>query len=105
MRCIHWGLASQWKISRESLSKWVNITPLEALHMKWWLDTQNTLKGVTIYLFQAQVSPYTDASKLAWGPYLDTKPQNTVSILWTLEEKTLLAVKRALLHFQAQLTR
>ena len=110
MRGIQWGLASQWRISREPLSKWVNLTPLAALHMKWWANTQNTLKGVTINLFQAQVSLYTDASKLAWGAYLDTNLENTVSIRWIPEEKTLhinllelLAVQRALLHFQAQL--
>jgi predicted metal-binding membrane protein len=35
MRSIQWGLASQWKISREHLRKWVKLTPLAALHMKW----------------------------------------------------------------------
>ena len=110
MRDIQGGLASQWTPSRESLRKWVKLTPLAALHMKWWLNPQNTLKGVTINLFHPQISLYTDASLLAWGAYLDSNLQDTVSSHWTPEEKTLhinllelIAVPRALLHFHAQL--
>ena len=110
MRGIQWALASQWRMSKDSLKAWVKTTPLSIQHMTWWLDTQNTLKGVPIGLFHPQVSLYSDASLKAWGAYLDSDLNNTISQPWSHQEShlhinllELRAVRLALVHFQTLL--
>ena len=75
-----WGLASQWKLSRESLKKWVKLTPLAALHMKRWFHPQNTLKGVIYIPLSPSELPLHGRKPPSLGAYLASNLQDTVSI-------------------------
>ncbi|XP_060587794.1 uncharacterized protein LOC132743278 [Ruditapes philippinarum] len=67
-----------------NLSKIIPLTPELRLHLKWWLQDQNILKG---YYFQTRSYPHiitTDASLYGWGAHMKGY---TVQGRWSASQK------------------
>lgn len=86
LRPIQWGLALQWRISRDKLDALVQVTREIKEALRWWLDRANTRRGVTLEPFVPDLHLFTDASMMAWGAHLN---EWQLSRPWSLEEKSL----------------
>ena len=67
MRPIQLHLLAFWKPSSQNLEKKIPITNHLKMHLNWWLNKSNLLKGRSIVQKQAQVTVTTDASKTGLG--------------------------------------
>ena len=71
MRPIQLHLLEHWSPVRMDMSVKIPLTPQLGLHLNWWLQDQNILKG---YCFQPRsylVTLTTDASLWGWGAHLN----------------------------------
>ena len=71
MRPIQLHLLEYWSPVRMDMSVKIPLTPQLGLHLNWWLQDQNILKG---YCFQPRsylVTLTTDASLWGWGAHLN----------------------------------
>ena len=71
MRPIQLHLLKHWSPVRMDMSVKIPLTPQLGLHLNWWLQDQNILKG---YCFQPRsylVTLTTDASLWGWGAHLN----------------------------------
>ncbi len=81
------------------------------VHLKWWLMNmmkENTMRGVSLTLFNPSHYLYTDASAWGWGATMGNMERKGH---WTITEKTqhsnnrqMLAVIKAIKSFQEYLT-
>ena len=85
MRELQWNLASQWNQLTDSQNQEVIVTPETAQALRWWLNRDNVLRGITFVQPLPHLTIYVDASNLGWGGYL-----GSVSAMgtWSAEEKS-----------------
>ena len=109
LRPLQWGLALQWRISKDPLDTVVLVDRrmIECLH--WWLEPSNTRVGVSLEPFVPDLFLFTDASLEAWGAHLNDQQ---VSFPWSHEDKALhinqlelRAVRYAYLQWSSQAPR
>jgi len=86
LRPLQWGLALQWRISRDHLDQKVLMTREMKETLSWWLDIHNTRVGKPLEQFAPDLQMFTDASQIAWGAHMN---ERQVSRLWSLEDKSL----------------
>ena len=84
MRPIQLHLLAFWKPSSQNLEKKIPITNHLKMHLNWWLNKCNLLKGRSIVQKQAQVTVTTDASKTGYGGHMNSK---IVQGEWSEEQK------------------
>ena len=86
MRPIQWQLKSCWSAARHPPTYPVPITQAVRDSISWWVDDDNTTKGVPLHLPAPDVRLFTDASKEGWGAHLH---DSLLSGVWTEEEQDL----------------
>ena len=104
MRRLQFCLQSQWNRTLP-LSKEVRLPQSLSACLTWWLDRDNTLRGVPFRDPPTQVVLTTDASNWGWGGHIDDQQ---VSGTWETAVRSehinmleLRAVFRSLVHFQS----
>ena len=80
MRSIQLDVLTFWKASTASLDQTISCTPDLKSHMRWWLQTQNTLKGRSLVHVIQYVTITTEASKTGWGSLMN---KEIVQGIWT----------------------
>ena len=85
MRPIQWHLKNNWRVP-ESLEKVIPVPKSLHLHLRWWLEESNVLRGQPLYPLKHALQIFTDASKEGWGAHLD---EHTARGTWSLPESKL----------------
>lgn len=102
MRPIQWGLATQWRISKDPLDQTVTISQSMKQALLWWKSRRNTLRGLQLMHFVPDIQLATDASQTAWGAHWNDL---SLSGQWTDHERrshiNVLELKAVLLTCQA----
>ena len=86
LRPLQWGLALQWRISKDHLDMLVQMHPEMRETLLWWLNRANTKQGMPLERFVPDLHLFTDASQMAWGAHLN---EWQVSRLWSQEDQGL----------------
>ena len=82
MRPILWHLKKHWHVS-EVLEKVIPLPKSLHVHLKWWLDPNNALKGQPLHPLCYALQLFTDASNEGWGAHLG---DYTAKGLWSKAE-------------------
>ena len=108
MRPIQLHLLAHFRPSQHSIGHLVPTTPWLIPHLHWWLNIDNMMKGRAFRQPSPSLTMTTDASLSGWGAVL---PPYHAAGLWDLEHRAwhinlleLVAVFRALKHFQSTVT-
>ena len=101
MRPIQWHLKRHWHIP-EVLKKVIPIPESLHLHLDWWLDEANVLKGQPLHPLQHALQLFTDASNEGWGAHLgDSTARGVWSPMESLFHINYLELKAVLLALKA----
>ena len=87
MKPIQWHLKKHWHVP-EVLEKVIPLPKSLYVHLKWWLDEHNVLRGQPLHTLRHALQLYTDASNEGWGAHLGdymakglwSKPEGTLHI-------------------------
>ena len=105
MRPFQFHLKEHWKFpqSLDSLLPWTEVI---SVHLDWWQNPTNVMRGADLHPKDHSIQLFTDASNVGWGAHLD---QSSTKGLWSPQEKglhinvlELKAVSLALRHFKDQ---
>ena len=69
MRPIQWHLKKHWHVP-EVLDKVIPVSSALHLHLDWWLDKKNVLRGQPLHPLRHALQVFTDASNEGWGAHL-----------------------------------
>ena len=69
MRPIQSHLKKHWHVP-EVLDKVIPVPPSLHLHLDWWLDEKNVLRGQPLHTLRHALQVFTDASNEGWGAHL-----------------------------------
>jgi hypothetical protein len=110
MRPLQWYLKIWWKPSDKDLMREVPLRDEVIQHLQWWLNRENSLRGLPFPPPQPEVTLYTDASDWGWGATLrlnDSLQEHWTQGQWSSGEaeefinvRELRAVRLALMDFQ-----
>ena len=67
LRPIQLYLLALWKPNRDPLSRIIPVRPALRLHLMWWMDNENLVKGTPLRVSPPDQFLFTDASHLGWG--------------------------------------
>ena len=84
LRPIQLYLLALWRPSRQPLTYIIRVRPMLRVHLWWWLDPENLLKGVPLQAPQPTQFLFTDASTSGWGAHLD---ELTTSGTWSRDQR------------------
>lgn len=82
LRPLQWHLADSWESSTDPPTASVPLTQDLVPLLHWWLQRDNTSRGVPLLPFQASRKLYTDASDTGWGAHLEN-PHREVQGTWS----------------------
>jgi hypothetical protein len=106
-RPIQHLLHSQWTQREDNWDQWIPLLPEVGHHLLWWMNLDNTRRGVSLLPFKPSLTLFTDASLWGFGASLGDL---NVSGPWSPPERTLhsnnrelLAVYKAVVAFQGHL--
>ena len=69
MRPIQWHLKKHWHVP-EVLDKVILVPPALHLHLDWWLDEKNVLRGQPLRPLRHALQVFTDTSNEGWGAHV-----------------------------------
>ena len=84
LRPIQIYLLALWRPSRQPITHVIRVRPALRVHLWWWLDTENLLKGVPLRAPSPTHVLFTDASTTGWGAHLD---ELTTSGNWSVDQQ------------------
>jgi ribonuclease HI len=106
-RPIQKFLQLRWRQEEGNWEEWIQANHEVTIAMEWWLVDDHVRRGVELLPFNPDLSLYTDASFTGFGASLGNQQ---LAGVWSLQEqrlhsnnKELMAVIRAVLHFKEQL--
>lgn len=106
-RPLQLSFRARWNRRRQSLTQLIPIESQDRIHLLWWTNPSNVMKGLSMRPFNTTITLFTDASKEGWGAHTD---DHTASGLWPEELKPLPinwleleAIRRALWSFKSML--
>ena len=85
MRPIQWHLKKHWHVP-EVLEKIIPLPKSLHVHLRWWLDPNNVVKGQPLHPLRHALQLFTDASNEGWGAHLG---DYTAKGLWSKPEGAL----------------
>ena len=85
MRPFHWHLKEHWRFpqSLDTLLPWLETF---TVHLEWWQNPVNLLKGSDLHPKDHNILIFTDASNVSWDTHLE---QNSIKDLWSDRKKRL----------------
>ena len=85
MRPFQFHLKEHWRYP-QSLDNLLPWTESIAVHLDWWQNPSNVMKGADLHPKDHSIQLFTDASNEGWGAHRD---QNSTKGLWSDREKRL----------------
>ena len=85
MRPFQFHLKEHWRYP-QSLDNLLPWTEAIVVHLDWWQNPSNVMKGADLNPKDHSIQLFTDASNEGWGAHLD---QNSTKGLWSEREKRL----------------
>ena len=76
LRSLQMCLLSVWKPHILPLDHRVKINSMIKFHLKWWMDTNRSIQGISIHPPDPNVFLYMDASHFGLGAYLEPMSQS-----------------------------
>ena len=83
MRPFQFYLKEHWRFP-QSLDSLLSWTETISVHLEWWQNPTNVMKGADLHPKDHSIQLFTDASNEGWGAHLE---QTSTKGLWSDKEK------------------